>query len=284
MARRAATRPEKERKEAFLKALRETGVVAHAARIASPGTKTPTTTFYEWRLLDEEFAREWDAALEQAIADAELELRRRAIDGWEEPVFQKGELVGTVKRKSDRMLELLIKRHIPQYNEKRQVEYSGGVDFHLQGNITVEAHIKQEVMQRASTLIAVAYQLMNPAQLEALAEMLELYENPTPDRLAAINLDPQLIEQVTGNGQEDSAKNLPAIIGGAVAEKYRSRLDPKDGHIRSLEASLRTAHDEARRLRTEMNELRARMRPRAVPDPDPEEGATDEPRGPKLID
>lgn len=60
--------------------------------------------------------------IRQAIHD-------RAVDGWEEPVYWKGELTGTIRRFSDRLLELQAKRHCPEYRDRSQldVNVAGGV-------------------------------------------------------------------------------------------------------------------------------------------------------------
>ena len=53
----------------------------------------------------------------------------RAVDGWSEPVFFKGEIIGHVQKFSDRLLELQAKRHCPEYRDRSQVDHSvtGGV-------------------------------------------------------------------------------------------------------------------------------------------------------------
>lgn len=74
----------------------------------------------------------------QALKDEAKDLYRdkvsravhnRAIDGWLEPVFYKGELIGYIRKFSDRMLELQAKRYIPEYRDKAAVDLSvaGGV-------------------------------------------------------------------------------------------------------------------------------------------------------------
>lgn len=56
-------------------------------------------------------------------------VHNRAIDGWLEPVFYKGDCIGFVRKFSDRMLELQAKRYIPEYRDKAAVDLSvtGGV-------------------------------------------------------------------------------------------------------------------------------------------------------------
>jgi hypothetical protein len=49
------------------------------------------------------------------IEDAELELKRRGIDGWSEPIFDaKGQLCGERKRFSDACLIFFLKAHRPE--------------------------------------------------------------------------------------------------------------------------------------------------------------------------
>jgi hypothetical protein len=99
------------------------------------------TCAYNWRKTDEEFAKEWDMALEEAIDSLEQEAWRRARDGVDDPVIHKGmmtmhvvtdPLTGeetvqplTVKKYSDRLMEVLLKAHRPKFRDK--VEHSGKV-------------------------------------------------------------------------------------------------------------------------------------------------------------
>jgi hypothetical protein len=71
-------------------------------------------TVYAWRQHDPEFAKAWDDAYAAGGDAIEEEARRRAMDGWDEAVFQGGEQVGVVHRYSDRLLERLLKGRKPQ--------------------------------------------------------------------------------------------------------------------------------------------------------------------------
>ncbi|HXV74493.1 MAG TPA: hypothetical protein VD713_07170 [Sphingomonadales bacterium] len=97
------------KKRAFLKALAASGVVAVAARavgLAASGA-------YQARAQDKIFAREWDAALEEALDALEAELRRRAMTGTRKPVFYRGKKCGSVRTYSDRLGMFLLKRRRP---------------------------------------------------------------------------------------------------------------------------------------------------------------------------
>lgn len=65
-----------------------------------------------------DFAEAVGEALNDYKESIETELQRRALMGWEENVFQQGILAGTIRKYDSRLLELLVKRHIPEYKEK----------------------------------------------------------------------------------------------------------------------------------------------------------------------
>jgi hypothetical protein len=112
-----------ERKQQFLAELARHGVLARAARSASPHSPDQSgalQTFRDERERDPAFAVEWDAALEQARAEVEYELYRRAQEGWEEPVFggrYREQVVGSVRRYSDRLLELRARALLHSYRD-----------------------------------------------------------------------------------------------------------------------------------------------------------------------
>lgn len=78
---------------------------------------------------DPEFAEEYDLARGEFMEGIDQEVRRRAIEGWEEPVFQMGLFVGYVRKYSDTLLMAYAKRHDPGYREKQSLDVTmaGGV-------------------------------------------------------------------------------------------------------------------------------------------------------------
>ncbi len=58
-------------------------------------------------------------------------IHNRAIDGWLEPVFYKGSVIGYIRKFSDRMLELQGKKVDPAYREK------GALDINVAGGVLV---------------------------------------------------------------------------------------------------------------------------------------------------
>ncbi|MHC4545759.1 MAG: hypothetical protein ACYSYL_14765 [Planctomycetota bacterium] len=96
---------------------------------AADGTGFSHDTFERLRRTDEDF----DLKCEQAMAVFRDSLEEVAIDrakeGWDEPVYQQGMMVGT-KRKFDHTLLLaLLKRHIPEFRDRATLDHnvSGGV-------------------------------------------------------------------------------------------------------------------------------------------------------------
>lgn len=61
-----------------------------------------------------DFAKSWDDAMEQATDALEAAARGRAIDGYQRPVYQRGELVGYETCYSDALTITLLKAHRPE--------------------------------------------------------------------------------------------------------------------------------------------------------------------------
>jgi hypothetical protein len=99
--------------------LADTANVAQACRAVT----ITRSTAYEWRAKSPSFSNSWDEAIETATDALEAEARRRGMEGVDEPVFQGGRKVGTIRRYSDRMLEILLKGHRPRvFSERFQVD------------------------------------------------------------------------------------------------------------------------------------------------------------------
>lgn len=109
----------------FLKTFALTGRIAESARAAGVSKQT----VHDHRKKDEIFAELYEEALDSYRDRIESEVHRRALVGLDKPVYQKGELVGYVREYSDRMLELLAKRHIVEYSDKLEIKQAqpGGV-------------------------------------------------------------------------------------------------------------------------------------------------------------
>ena len=132
-----------ERKAAFLAELARHGIANRAARAASPGSAAGAmTTFKDARERDPAFAVAWEEALETARADVEHEIYRRSTEGYEEPVFggrYKETVVGTVRRYSDRLLELRARALLPAYRDAAALNVNKRVTHDLDAGVLGDA-------------------------------------------------------------------------------------------------------------------------------------------------
>jgi hypothetical protein len=77
---------------------------------------------------------ERDPRYRAAFEDAEAligatihaEICRRALEGWDTPVFWQGKQCGSIRKYSDRLLVLLAKAHCPEFRDRVTVEHCGG--------------------------------------------------------------------------------------------------------------------------------------------------------------
>lgn len=104
-----------ERDQAFFAAL-ENG---HPVRAACEAAGYVRSCVYVWRKEDHDFAERWARALDIAGNLLEEEADRRGRDGYDEPVFFKGEERGAKRKYSDALLLARLKAIRPeQYREK----------------------------------------------------------------------------------------------------------------------------------------------------------------------
>ena len=104
------------KRAAFLAAYQETGTIRAAAEAAG----IDRTTHYRW-LDDPEYAELFYQAQQEAVESLEAEARRRAVTGWQEPIFYQGQVVGHRRRYSDTLLIFLLKGAMPdKYVDKVQ--------------------------------------------------------------------------------------------------------------------------------------------------------------------
>lgn len=115
----------KARQERYLAVLKETGEPAAACE--EVGILSRTVNGYRKKY--PEFAEAEAEAMRTYRARLAMKVHERGVDGIQEPVFWQGIIVGWVTKYSDRMLELQVKRHIPEYRDKVTVEnnHSGAV-------------------------------------------------------------------------------------------------------------------------------------------------------------
>jgi Homeodomain-like domain len=71
-------------------------------------------TVFRWRKDDPSFAQAYSDAMESGTDVIEQEAQRRAVDGYDRPVFQGGKQVGVVRVYSDMLAALLLRGRRPE--------------------------------------------------------------------------------------------------------------------------------------------------------------------------
>lgn len=110
------------RRKRFLNVLSETANVTLAARASGMSRSSA----YRLRKAEASFAEAWDDAVEEALDLIEEEVRRRAVDGREKPVFYQGRECGRVREYSDTLAVFFLKAHRPEkYADRKKCEHTG---------------------------------------------------------------------------------------------------------------------------------------------------------------
>ncbi len=111
-------------------ALQETGIV----RAACEASGIAKRNHFYWMQMYPRYRAMTRQALREAAEKLEMEARKRAIEGVVESTHTKRDAKGNVvavhvvRRYSDRLLELLLKAHMPRkYRERSSVEVSGKI-------------------------------------------------------------------------------------------------------------------------------------------------------------
>jgi len=129
---------------AFLSALEEGLTITGACRAA----KMSRQNHYNWlQAVDKNGAPTVEAEVYRGLFDEALrsgtevlidEAKRRAVEGWEEPRFNKhGDEVGRVRRYDSTLLMFLIKQRDPSFRERYEVTGANGSPLHP-SKITVD--------------------------------------------------------------------------------------------------------------------------------------------------
>ena len=101
----------------FLHYLGRSGSVTYAASRAGLERRT----LYRRKARDEQFAAQWDEALNLGIDRLQDDAMQRALNGTERPLFRNGRQVGSMQQYDNRLLQFLLRAHRPDiYAEKKQ--------------------------------------------------------------------------------------------------------------------------------------------------------------------
>lgn len=99
----------------FLDGLADSMSPTAAARRA----RVAVSEVYRWKDSDPEFGAAWLRAYDAGTHLLEDAANRRAFLGTEEPVWYQGKQVGTVRKPSDRLMELMLKARAPEKYRER---------------------------------------------------------------------------------------------------------------------------------------------------------------------
>lgn len=106
---------------AFLAAFARLGTILGA----SNATGLARENHYKKWMTQPDYVAAFEEANRKFCEDLEQEIHTRAVVGWQEPVFHKGEVCGTILKKSDTLLIFMTKAKLPQYRDRVGLEHSG---------------------------------------------------------------------------------------------------------------------------------------------------------------
>jgi hypothetical protein len=133
-----------DRRDAQKRAKQQEAIEAYL-RLGEPGPAMRAIgmsrgTWYRWIEEDPEFARMAEEA-EQEVCDFDkAEVRRRAVDGVEEPVgWWRGKPGGYVRKYSDNLLMFRVKAKDPAYRDRTEITGAGGAPLTVQFESVLDA-------------------------------------------------------------------------------------------------------------------------------------------------
>ena len=111
-----------QRKE-FLRVYATSGSIPQAAGYIGVAPET----VYDYRKKNPGFAMVMEKVRRRFRQELEGAAFKRGVKGWIEPVHGKEGRIGQIRRFSDRLLELLLKKNIAEFTDKVEVETTGTV-------------------------------------------------------------------------------------------------------------------------------------------------------------
>lgn len=174
----------------FLEKLAEYGIKSKAAKAAGVSHCTILRHIEK----DPAFAREVQIAEESAADSFEDELIRRAVHGYEEPVFFNGVEVGKVRKYSDRLLDKLV-------TATKREKYGQQSTVNVEGKITHEVKIqaKKNIMGNLERIIESTCEEVLQSEQEAPQDLLPQLHN---DYLDMGDLNVEAVPKIPKDNEE----------------------------------------------------------------------------------
>jgi hypothetical protein len=111
------------RQELFLKSLRASRTIEGAVETSG----VTRSQHRNWLDKDEAYQDKYNETIEEISESLEREAIRRAVDGWDEPVYQGGILVGVKRKFSDSLLIFMLKGVRQEKYRETSQEVTGNV-------------------------------------------------------------------------------------------------------------------------------------------------------------
>ena len=146
-----------EQKIKFLDELSQHGVIKYACQKAGLSKKKKKNNYQS----DEEFRRLVEDAFVLGAINIEDEAKIRAVEGVEEEVYFKGEMVGTVRKFSDFLLTFLLKGNFPY-------KYGGVQSEDIVSNALGQPKVKVAAAVKSTDAKEVNYAALSEEQLREM--------------------------------------------------------------------------------------------------------------------
>jgi hypothetical protein len=92
-------------------------------------------TMYRWRQDDPSFAQAYSDAMEAGTDLIEQEARRRAVEGFDRPVYQRGRMVGVVRVYSDELAVMLLRDRRPEVYRDTKSQGASATSIRIHGGL-----------------------------------------------------------------------------------------------------------------------------------------------------
>ena len=160
----------------ILKAIQQYGMLTRVLKHCKD-IKTPYETIQFYRRKYPEFASDihmahdmWKDALDAEVID-------RALEGTDRPVFQRGEYLGDYKFKSDKLLELAVKAHVPEKYDRGKLDRVEGGQAPINFNVINFNNVDEE-QEGGVRDIGVVKNISKDGIIERVTKDKKLLDNP----------------------------------------------------------------------------------------------------------